>query len=173
MRTHSATPFRLPYCWDTFCGGCHGHNIEFMETKTEIKVAHADGVKCPRCWHWHMADLNFGHTPEDIVADPKLASEHLCNKCVGIILEHFPHHASVPFILDNLKARGIKWTDNPEYLVTPQSLSEDELRISRKAEVYLNGLKRLEELIAEARTAHPEIESSKELIALVRQWKLI
>lgn len=136
-----------------------------METKTEIKVAHADGVKCPRCWHWHMADLNFGHTPEDIVADPKLASEHLCNKCVGIILEHFPHHASVPFILDNLKARGINWVDNPEYSVTHQELSEDELR---KAEVYLNGLKRLAELVEEAERAHPEIESGAEIISLVK-----
>ena len=53
--------------------------------------------KCPRCWHWTHT-LNF---------------EDLCNMCVGIILDDYPTHESAPFILANLKARGVDPAANP------------------------------------------------------------
>ena len=74
-------------------------------------VSHADGVKCPRCWHWHMADLNF---------------ENLCNKCVGIILENFPTHESVAGIMENLKSRGLTPQENPENKPTTNDQLEEQ-----------------------------------------------
>ena len=56
--------------------------------------------KCPRCWHWTHT-LNF---------------DDLCNRCVAIILEDFPQHESVPHILANLSARGLKPDDNPAHV---------------------------------------------------------
>ena len=53
--------------------------------------------KCPRCWHWTHT-LNF---------------DDLCNMCVGIILDDYPTHESAPFILANLKARGVEPAANP------------------------------------------------------------
>ncbi len=63
---------------------------------TSLKVSH---VKCARCFRYHLANLNY---------------DCLCNRCINIILNHFPQHASVPFILNNLKSRGLTPQDNPE-----------------------------------------------------------
>ena len=66
--------------------------------ENEIEVTHASGVKCPRCWHWHAADLNF---------------DNLCNRCVQIILTDFPNHESAARILQNLSERGLSAGKNP------------------------------------------------------------
>ena len=73
----------------------------------QIRIEKHPGVKCPRCWHHHYATENFGYTPEEIAADPKLADEHLCNSCLWTILCEHPNHPSVPHILENLKQRGL------------------------------------------------------------------
>jgi len=67
-------------------------------------------VKCPRCWHWHGVIENFGHLPEEIAADQKLAKEVLCDRCQQIILTNFPNHPSVPHIRAALKAQHTKYT---------------------------------------------------------------
>lgn len=67
-------------------------------------------VKCPRCLHWHGVTENFGHTPEDIAADPELAREKLCDDCQALILEHFPNHPSVPHILAAQEAQRVQYT---------------------------------------------------------------
>lgn len=67
-------------------------------------------VKCPRCWHWHGVIENFGHLPEDIEANPKLAKEKLCDRCQKIILTHFPNHPSVPHIKAALEYQRKKYT---------------------------------------------------------------
>lgn len=66
-------------------------------------------VKCPRCWHYHYGSLNFGHEP----GHEKYGKEFLCNNCIEIILNNYPDHPSVKFILENLEQRGLKREDNP------------------------------------------------------------
>ena len=70
-------------------------------------------VKCPRCWHWHGSVENFGHLPEEITADPKLAKEKLCDSCQQTILRNFPDHPSVPHIHAALEAQRIKYQNTP------------------------------------------------------------
>lgn len=70
-------------------------------------------VKCPRCWHWHGVTENFGHLPEEISANPKLAKEKLCDKCQQIILTDFPNHSAVPHIKAALAAQKTKYASTP------------------------------------------------------------
>ena len=49
--------------------GIHGN----MDVKVE--VAHAPGVKCPRCWNWHTIQGN----PLDV-----------CDRCVVIVTRMLP-----------------------------------------------------------------------------------
>jgi len=42
----------------------------------EIKVEHADGAKCPRCWKYHTVQGN---------------PQGLCDPCISAILEGLPH----------------------------------------------------------------------------------
>jgi hypothetical protein len=60
-------------------------------------------VKCPRCWHYHNNKYNFGHE----IGAKKYNEEFLCDDCTRTILTDFKEHKSVPFILENLKNRGI------------------------------------------------------------------
>lgn len=64
---------------------------EYGSDQERIK-AEPGSVKCPRCYHHHMASLNF---------------DGLCNVCVEFLLKHFPDHASIPFIKENLEKRGL------------------------------------------------------------------
>jgi hypothetical protein len=73
-------------------------------------IADGHNVKCPRCWHWHGVTENFGHLPEEIVADPKLAKEKLCDRCQQIILIDFPNHPSAAHIKAALAAQRDKYT---------------------------------------------------------------
>ena len=59
--------------------------------------------KCPRCQYWHTNKTSFGHLPEEIEKDPKLANEHLCDKCQEFLVNNFPGHPSVPYIQSILK----------------------------------------------------------------------
>ena len=71
----------------------------------EIKVEHADGAKCPRCWHYHTVQGN---------------PQGLCDRCIINILEGLPHwvatgvftqeqadefRAEVRAMVDRLKAK--------------------------------------------------------------------
>jgi hypothetical protein len=47
-------------------------------------------VKCPRCWHYHTVLLNH---------------DNLCDRCCHAILEGWPEHESVPFIIANRAAQ--------------------------------------------------------------------
>jgi len=69
-----------------------------------------DYVKCPRCLHYHTAKENFGHTEEDILLDPYLSKEKLCDRCTHIILNQHPNHPSVPFILKSLVEQRKKYS---------------------------------------------------------------
>ncbi len=65
-------------------------------------------VRCPRCWHWHGENENFGHLPEEIAAKPELSKEKLCDGCQQTILEHFPEHPStneIRLALDGQKTK--------------------------------------------------------------------
>lgn len=64
-----------------------------------VMVAKAPGEKCPRCWMYRYT-MNF---------------DNLCNKCVAVILKDHPDHPSVPYILADLKQRGLTKEDNPEW----------------------------------------------------------
>lgn len=52
-----------------------------------------DYHKCPRCYGYHMTRGNF---------------DNLCDRCIEVILEHFPNHASVPFIMEAINKWGAK-----------------------------------------------------------------
>lgn len=67
-------------------------------------------VKCPRCWHWHGVVENFGHLPQEIELNPKLAKEKLCDKCQQIIVNDFPNHPSVPHIMSAMEAQLAKYS---------------------------------------------------------------
>ena len=87
-----------------------------MNKNMNIKVKSMDdghNVKCPRCWHWHGVTENFGHLPEEISANPKLAKEKLCDKCQQIILTDFPNHSAVPHIKAALAAQKTKYASTP------------------------------------------------------------
>lgn len=47
-------------------------------------------IKCPRCWHYHRVVLNH---------------DALCDRCCDAIIEGWPDHASVPFIVANREAQ--------------------------------------------------------------------
>ena len=67
-------------------------NFEGPE-KLEVKILRYLGYKeCPRCQKNHPATLNF---------------DFLCNKCTEVLLA-FPGHESYPFIVENLKSRGLR-----------------------------------------------------------------
>lgn len=72
-------------------------------------------VKCPRCYGAHTESLNFGHTEEEMAQNPKLEREKLCNRCTSTLMKHFPGHASVPYIVNNLFERGVMPEANPEW----------------------------------------------------------
>lgn len=63
-------------------------------------------ARCPRCYGHHPQLANFGHLPEEIAAEPKLAGEALCDSCQETILQFFPNHASVPHIKAALALRA-------------------------------------------------------------------
>ena len=75
----------------------------------EFTISKHDGVKCPRCWHYHYVTDNFGHLPEEILANPSLADEHLCDNCQSTILKDFPNHSSVPHIKKHLQEQAAKY----------------------------------------------------------------
>jgi hypothetical protein len=89
-------------------------NLEIEHIKVEVKsMDDGHNVKCPRCWHWHGVNENFGHLPEEIVANPKLAKEKLCDNCQQIILTDFPNHPAVPQIKAALAAQKTKYASAP------------------------------------------------------------
>lgn len=69
-----------------------------MLTSSVKSMNDGHNVKCPRCWHWHGVVSNFGHTLDEIAANPELAKEKLCDDCQRTILTNFPNHPSVPHI---------------------------------------------------------------------------
>lgn len=64
-----------------------------------IAITKADGVKCPRCYH-------YSHS---------LNHDNLCNKCVAILCKHYPTHEATSKIIENLALRGLEPQDNPEW----------------------------------------------------------
>ncbi len=55
-------------------------------------------VKCPRCQKWGFYDLNH---------------DHLCNRCIDVLLACYKEHPSVPLILANLAERQLTPQQNP------------------------------------------------------------
>lgn len=73
----------------------HNHTLTERE---EDKVRRDKGYpQCPRCKK-HTPSCNF---------------DSLCNKCVDLLLTHYPTHESMSYILANLEERGLKPSDNP------------------------------------------------------------
>ena len=64
-----------------------------------VTVKHADGVKCPRCYHWSHSMLPDG----------------LCNRCVVILEKFFPSHEATVAVKRSLAERGLTPQDNPEW----------------------------------------------------------
>lgn len=66
-----------------------------MNEILHIEVAHAEGVKCPRCWkHTGEGRFNF---------------DGLCDVCCDVILKDFPDHESVPHILASKADQRKRW----------------------------------------------------------------
>jgi hypothetical protein len=72
-----------------------------MMTKVIVTRCESLGmVKCPRCQRWGYNDLNY---------------DHLCNRCMRVLLDEYKDHPSVPLILANLAERGLTPENNPIY----------------------------------------------------------
>jgi hypothetical protein len=76
-------------------------DLKQTQMTTEVIVTRCESlgmVKCPRCSRWGYNDLNY---------------DHLCNRCMGVLLSEYKDHVSVPFILANLAERGLTPEQNP------------------------------------------------------------
>ena len=65
----------------------------------KAEISKADGVKCPRCYHYSHS-MNF---------------DCLCNRCVAIICKYHKEHESYAGIMENLELRGLSQEDNPQW----------------------------------------------------------
>lgn len=83
---------------DTTSDDIQAIRVKALEVESVRRNARGRFARCPRCFGHHPQLGNFGHLPEEIAAEPKLAGEALCDQCQETILEFFPDHASVPHI---------------------------------------------------------------------------
>ena len=111
-----------------------------MNSNVQIVVASMDdghNAKCPRCWRWHGCNENFGWRPEDIAskmsetkikleqdkslttetlglkldeARKDLEKEHLCDRCIEVMVSTYPNHPSIPYIQESLKQQREKFS---------------------------------------------------------------
>ena len=68
-----------------------------------MKIEKADGVKCPRCWHYHVIAANH---------------DHLCDRCIMVILEDYPGSETAAAIKANLADQRKQYTP-PRLTKTP------------------------------------------------------
>jgi len=60
----------------------------------EITVTPSDGLKCPRCWHYHYVRENH---------------DNLCDRCCLVMMSDFPDHAETPAITEKWQAQREKY----------------------------------------------------------------
>ena len=64
-----------------------------------VAVTASDGIKCPRCWHYHhIADNHDG----------------LCDRCCLTMMADFPSHEETAAIREKWEAQKMKYTRKKE-----------------------------------------------------------
>jgi len=60
----------------------------------EITASVAQGIKCPRCWHYHGVRENH---------------DGLCDRCCLVMMQDFPQHEETPAITAKWQAQQSKY----------------------------------------------------------------
>ncbi len=58
------------------------------------KAIHAEGVKCPRCGHWHMVSVNW---------------DNWCDRCCRVFIEEYPDHEYTFSIKEAYRVQRERW----------------------------------------------------------------
>jgi len=64
-------------------------------TVATVSVTPSQGLKCPRCWHYHYVRENH---------------DDLCDRCCLVMITGFPDHPETPAIREKWEAQRLKYT---------------------------------------------------------------
>jgi hypothetical protein len=73
----------------------HSKAENHVDVSDGSTINNGEVAKCSRCRRWRTECLsNY---------------DNLCDRCVQALLEDFPNHESIPFILENICQQRTKW----------------------------------------------------------------